>query len=45
MVAGLLALLVGVALRLYFLTEKGTAMRAVGAYPEMAEARGIHSGR
>jgi putative tryptophan/tyrosine transport system permease protein len=41
-VAGLIALAVYVVLRLYFLTERGTAMRAVGANPEMAEAQGIN---
>jgi len=42
LVAGLLALFVYAVLRLYFLTERGTAMRAVGANPEMAEAQGIN---
>ena len=41
-VAGAIALLVFSVLRLYFLTEKGTAMRAVGANPDMAEANGIN---
>lgn len=41
-VAGLIALLVLVVLNLYFKTEKGTAMRAVGANPDMAEAQGIN---
>lgn len=41
-VAGALALVVYTILRLYFLTERGTAMRAVGANPEMAEAQGIN---
>jgi len=41
-VAGALALIVYAILRLYFLTERGTAMRAVGANPEMAEAQGIN---
>jgi putative tryptophan/tyrosine transport system permease protein len=38
-VAGAIAVAV---YRLYFLTERGTAMRAVGANPEMAEANGIN---
>jgi len=41
-IAGLVAIAAYVVLRLYFLTEKGTAMRAVGANPEMAEANGIN---
>ncbi|MBB3610028.1 ABC transporter permease [Rhizobium sp. BK602] len=41
-VAGLLALIVLIGLNLYFKTEKGTAMRAVGANPDMAEAQGIN---
>lgn len=41
-VAGLLALAVFIVLRLYFLTERGIAMRAVGANPDMAEANGIN---
>lgn len=41
-VAGAIALAVFVALRAYFLTERGTAMRAVGANPDMAEAQGIN---
>lgn len=41
-IAGLLALAVYAVLRLYFLTERGTAMRAVGANPDMAEANGIN---
>jgi len=41
-IAGLIALVVLVALNLYFKTEKGTAMRAVGSNPDMAEAQGIN---
>ena len=41
-VAGLLAVIVLIALNLYFKTEKGTAMRAVGSNPDMAEAQGIN---
>lgn len=41
-VAGALILLVAVVLNLWFLTERGTAMRAVGANAEMAEAQGIN---
>jgi putative ABC transport system permease protein len=41
LIAGLVATAVFVALRVYFLTERGTAMRAVGANPDMAEANGI----
>lgn len=41
-VAGLLALAIFLLLRSFFLTERGTAMRAVGANPEMAEAQGIN---
>lgn len=41
-VAGAIAVLAFLMLRLYFLTEKGTAMRAVGANPDMAEANGIN---
>lgn len=41
-VAGLIALIVLIGLNLYFKTEKGTAMRAVGANPDMAEAQGIN---
>lgn len=40
-VAGLLGLLVLVLLDLFFRTERGTAVRAVGANPDMAEAQGI----
>ncbi|MGE8320106.1 MAG: ABC transporter permease [Comamonas sp.] len=40
-VGGLLAL-VFVALNYFFKTEKGTAMRAVGANPDMSEAQGIN---
>ena len=41
-VAGLIALVVLIVLTLYFTTEKGTAVRAVGANSEMAEAQGIN---
>jgi putative ABC transport system permease protein len=41
-VAGFIALVVLIALNLYFKTEKGTAMRAVGSNPDMAEAQGIN---
>ncbi len=41
-VAGLLAIAVFLALLYYFGTEKGTAMRAVGANPDMAEAQGVN---
>ncbi|MBB3383614.1 putative ABC transport system permease protein [Rhizobium sp. BK609] len=41
-IAGLLAIIVLIALNLYFKTEKGTAMRAVGSNPDMAEAQGIN---
>lgn len=39
---GLLSLLVFLLLNVYFKTEKGTAVRAVGANPDMAEAQGIN---
>jgi len=42
LIAGLLAIAVYAMLRVYFLTERGTAMRAVGANPDMAEANGIN---
>jgi putative ABC transport system permease protein len=42
LIAGTLALLVFAALNLWFLTERGTAMRAVGANSDMAEAQGIN---
>jgi putative ABC transport system permease protein len=38
---GALIVLTILALNLWFMTERGTAMRAVGANPEMAEAQGI----
>ncbi len=41
-IAGLLAIVVLIVLNLYFKTEKGTAMRAVGSNPDMAEAQGIN---
>jgi putative tryptophan/tyrosine transport system permease protein len=40
--AGLLALVVFIVLNLFFKTEQGTAVRAVGANPDMAEAQGIN---
>lgn len=39
---GLIALAVFVLLNIYFKTERGTAVRAVGANPDMAEAQGIN---
>lgn len=41
-VVGLIAILVFGLLFTYFRTEKGAAMRAVGANPDMAEAQGIN---
>jgi putative ABC transport system permease protein len=41
-VAGILSVAVLALLLFYFKTEKGTAMRAVGANPDMAEAQGIN---
>ena len=41
-VAGIAVFVVFVLLKLFFTTEKGTAMRAVGANPDMAEAQGIN---
>jgi putative ABC transport system permease protein len=41
-VAGLIALVVFLLLNMFFKTEKGTAVRAVGANPDMAEAQGIN---
>ncbi|MGP2490472.1 ABC transporter permease [Mesorhizobium sp. PUT5] len=41
-VAGIVVVIVFVLLDLFFTTEKGTAMRAVGANPDMAEAQGIN---
>jgi putative ABC transport system permease protein len=40
-IAGLIGTAVFVLLNLFFKTEKGTALRAVGANPAMAEAQGI----
>lgn len=42
LIAGALALIAYAALNLWFLTERGTAMRAVGANSDMAEAQGIN---
>ncbi|WDZ79848.1 ABC transporter permease (plasmid) [Ensifer adhaerens] len=41
-VAGLIAIVVFILLYHFFRTEKGTAVRAVGANPDMAEAQGIN---
>lgn len=41
-VAGAFVLLTLAVLNFWFLTERGTAMRAVGANPDMAEAQGIN---
>lgn len=41
-VAGLISLLVLALLYFFFKTEKGTAVRAVGSNPDMAEAQGIN---
>ncbi|MGB3500241.1 MAG: ABC transporter permease [Mesorhizobium sp.] len=41
-IAGIIAALVFAALLYYFRTEKGTAVRAVGSNPDMAEAQGIN---
>ncbi len=41
-IVGGLVLAVYLLLNLWFLTERGTAMRAVGANPDMAEAQGIN---
>jgi putative tryptophan/tyrosine transport system permease protein len=41
-IAGLLGLVVLILLNRFFKTEKGTAIRAVGANPDMAEAQGIN---
>ena len=41
-VAGLIGVVVFLALNMFFRTEKGTAIRAVGANPDMAEAQGIN---
>ncbi|MHA6686469.1 ABC transporter permease [Mesorhizobium sp. A556] len=41
-VAGIISVAVLILLCLYFKTEKGTAVRAVGANPDMAEAQGIN---
>lgn len=41
-VAGLIGFVVFVLLNRFFKTEKGTAIRAVGANPDMAEAQGIN---
>ena len=41
-VAGIVVLAVFALLFFYFKTEKGTAMRAVGSNPDMAEAQGIN---
>lgn len=41
-IAGLIGIVVFLILNAFFRTEKGTAMRAVGANPDMAEAQGIN---
>lgn len=41
-VAGILTVIVFVLLNLYYRTEKGIAVRAVGSNPDMAEAQGIN---
>lgn len=41
-IAGSIGLVVFLILNAFFRTEKGTAMRAVGANPDMAEAQGIN---
>jgi len=41
-VVGAIALVVFVVLNLFFKTEQGTAVRAVGSNPDMAEAQGIN---
>lgn len=41
-VVGAMALVVFVLLNLFFKTERGTAVRAVGSNPDMAEAQGIN---
>lgn len=41
-VAGIISVGVLILLTLFFKTEKGTAVRAVGANPDMAEAQGIN---
>lgn len=42
MIAGIIGAIVFILLNLFFKTEKGTAMRAVGSNPDMAEAQGIN---
>ena len=44
LIVGLLVALVLGAMLYFFMSEKGTAMRAVGASPDMAEAQGINVG-
>lgn len=41
-IAGALVLITLAVLNFWYLTERGTAMRAVGANPDMAEAQGIN---
>jgi putative ABC transport system permease protein len=41
-IAGLIGLIAFLLLNLFFKTEQGTAIRAVGANPDMAEAQGIN---
>ncbi len=42
MIAGVIGAVVFILLNMFFKTEKGTAMRAVGSNPDMAEAQGIN---
>jgi putative ABC transport system permease protein len=44
LIVGLLIALVVAAMLYFFMLEKGTSMRAVGASPDMAEAQGINVG-
>ncbi|MBB3146763.1 putative ABC transport system permease protein [Phyllobacterium trifolii] len=44
LIVGLLVALVLGAMLYFFMSEKGTAMRAVGASPDMAEAQGVNVG-
>ena len=42
MIAGVIGAVVFILLNMFFKTERGTAMRAVGSNPDMAEAQGIN---
>jgi putative ABC transport system permease protein len=44
LIVGILIALVVAAMLYFFMSEKGTSMRAVGASPDMAEAQGINVG-